>query len=187
MVARRTGFNAEADVAELLRKSGSPGALAEISQLPTDHVRSVFFMEFLRQARPSGGLLMQMLKQASNDISSSYELGQLLIKTGTTLSMNTEEWSAYSTAVNSMSSDWERRRVLSAVVDVTSSTADLARVIELSKTIGSSFERRSLLTYIVSRHAVDGAARAAYLDAANQISSNLERTSALDALNGGRR
>ena len=161
MIVRRTGFNADADVAEMLRKSGPAGVLSEISRLQTDYVRGVYFTAFLKQARPAGMLLVQMIEQASAEISSDHELGELLIKTGTTMPLNTHEWDAYFDAFSSMSSDWEHRRVLSAVVDIGLPADTLARLVQSSRGIRSSYERASFLIHIAERQRVEGPVRTA--------------------------
>lgn len=91
-------------------------------------------------------------------------------------------WAAYFEAFSSMGSDWEHRRVLSAVVDTGLSADTLARLVQSSRGIRSSFERASFLVRITELQRVEGPVRIAYVEAANQISSQFERTRALDAL-----
>lgn len=182
MLVRRTGFAADQRVARILMQFGPVGVLSEINQLSTDYVRRVYFKEFLEQAKPAGSLLDQTLDQASRQISSDYELAELLITVGATVSPNAMDWDTYLNALSSVSSDYEHRRVLSMVSDNGLSEDALTRLIRSSSGIRSSYEHATLLIQIAQRHRLAGDLRDAYLSAANRISSTYERGRVLEAL-----
>jgi hypothetical protein len=181
-VVRRGGFAADQRVARILKREGPVGVLSEVSRLQTDHVRRVYLSIFLQQARPAGSLLTQTLEQASREISSDFELTGLLITAGTTLTFTAGDWEAFFKAFDSVGSDFEHRRGLSAIADGNLPPEVLAMLLRSAKGIGSSFERASLLVHVIQRHRLEGDARNAYLEAADQISSNFEKSRALAAL-----
>jgi hypothetical protein len=182
VLLRRSGFAADQRVARILMQAGPVGVLSEINQLSSDYVRRVYFKEFLVQARPAGSLLDQMLDQASRQISSDYELAELLIAVAATVSPSAMDWDTYLNAFSSVSSDYEHRRVLSIVSNTGLSDDALTRLIQSSRDIRSSYEHATLLIQIAQRHRLAGNLRDAYLSAANEISSNYERGRALEAL-----
>jgi hypothetical protein len=145
MIVRRTGFNAQgrsrkyrsyrAPQAFWLKSPRSRRITSAASTSPL----------FWNRPGPSGALLAQTLEEASSEISSDHELGELLIKVGTTMPLHADEWDAYFAAFKSISSDWERRRALSAVVDAGLTGDALEKLIRFGSSIRSSFERASLL------------------------------------------
>ena len=182
IIVRRAGLAAEQRVARMLNREGPLDVLSEISRLPTDFVRRLYFTRFLEQARPVGPMLAQTLEQASREISSDFELTEFLIVAGTTLTFSPAEWDVYFRAFDSVSSDFEHRRGLSAVADSNLPPEILARLLRSTHRIASSFEVASLLLHVNERYRLDGDVRDAYLDAANQISSGAEKNRALVAL-----
>lgn len=86
-------------------------------------------------------------------------------------------------AVETLDSDYERRRALDAVADLDGLPADtLAAVLTASAGIDSDYELASLLVGVVRRHRLDGPLREAYLVAADGLSSSHEQNRALVAL-----
>ena len=67
-------------VARILKSQGPSGVLAEISRLQTDYVRSIYYRHLITNADLSGQQLAAALSQAGRDVSSSYELGRVLMK-----------------------------------------------------------------------------------------------------------
>jgi beta-lactamase regulating signal transducer with metallopeptidase domain len=187
LIVRRAGFAAEQRVARILKQEGPLAVLAEISRLQTDHVRRVYFTRFFEQAKPAGLVLIQTLEQARRQISSDFELTELLIAAGNTLTFSTAEWDAYFQAFESVSSDFEHRRGLSVAADSNLPPEILARLLRSSDRIGSSFELASLLLHVNDRYKLEGEVRDAYLDAARQISSTYEKNRVLEALGKERR
>jgi len=182
VIVRRAGFAAEQRVARTLNREGPAGVLSEISRLQTDSVRRVYFTRFFEQAKPVGSVLAQTLEQASREISSDFELTELLIVAGTTLTFSPAEWDAYFRAFDSVSSDFEHRRGLSAVADSNLHPEILARLLRSTHRIDSSFELASLLLHVNERYRLEGGVRDTYLDAANHISSDAEKNRVLVAL-----
>ena len=90
---------------------------------------------------------------------------------------------AYFRAVGRLSSDYERRRTLSALMKLRPNTPSvLTRVLRSSEFIGSDYELASLLVEFARTVPVRGALREQYLKATRTIGSDYEYRRALQAL-----
>jgi hypothetical protein len=123
------------------------------------------------------------LFQTASTMSSSYELAELLIAAETRSFVDSLSAESYFKAVERVTSDYERRRTLSALLKQhPDSPAILGGVLRASTSIASDFELASLLVEFAAVTPVRGELRELYLKATRSISSDFEYRRALQAL-----
>ncbi|HJQ19948.1 MAG TPA: hypothetical protein VJ867_06320 [Gemmatimonadaceae bacterium] len=123
------------------------------------------------------------LFRTASSMSSSYELAELLIAAEARSFVDTVSAGAYFTAVDRVTSDYERHRTLSALLKQHPTSPDiLAGVLRASTSITSDFELASLLVEFAGTTPVRGELRELYLKATRAITSDFEYRRALQAL-----
>ena len=126
-------------------------------------------------------LVKAAIPQGTAGIESDFELAGLLQQIPPAVATATGQ--VYLDAVASISSDFERKRVLSAMARRPGLDASAVGVIAtLTTSMGSDFERAEVLLALAQSQRLDGAARDAVLKAAERISSDFERGRVLSAL-----
>jgi hypothetical protein len=88
----------------------------------------------------------------------------------------------YFAAVRDMSSDYERRRVLIAIVDDELTPAMIGDVIDATAPMSSDYEKATVLVALLRRHPVTGALRDRLMRVAQDMSSQYESNRVLAAL-----
>jgi len=182
MILRRSGIAAEARVSRILRQSGPNGVLAEIGRLESDYVRRVYFETFFSQGRPTGSVLALALDQAGREISSDYELAELLIHASAAALADNVARSTFFNAATSVSSDYELRRVLTNATSAALDPRSLTDALTAAQSIRSDYEAAELLISISNKQTLDGAARRAFFDAVQSVSSDYECRRVLSAV-----
>jgi hypothetical protein len=179
---RAGGYDARARVQRILMQSGPRGVLGEISRLRSDYVKRIYFDELFAQGQLDSDNARQALRLAGTEISSDYEKAQLLVKMSDSYLVNDEMRGIYVDGVNTIHSDYERGRALSALLKKGDlSTGNVLFAIKSAANIKSGYERAQLLIKIANGFALDQAAQTAYLDAVASISSDYEKGRVLAA------
>jgi hypothetical protein len=182
---RGTGYDADRRVAWFLKTQGPNGLLAEISQIPGDYVKSLYFQKLFAQKGLGADIVERALRQAGKEIGSDYELAETLIAAVTaagTQALTEPSARAYAEAARSIESDYEQRRALSTLTAKgRPSPAVLAVMLQTAQGIDSDYELAELLTEVPSNALGDAAVRSAYLKAAEGIGSDYEHHRALAA------
>jgi hypothetical protein len=127
-----------------------------------------------------------MFQSVSAGITSDYEAAEFL-KSALGPQLNASQLNAsqqsFFRAVDTISSAYQRRRVLSAVAEIPNiSTETLAALLRSASDMTSDYELASLLVHVAERHGLQGELREAYLRAADRIRSSHEPTRVLAAL-----
>jgi hypothetical protein len=181
-LVRGGGYDADRRVAWFLKNQGPDGLLAEISQISSDYVKSLYFQKLFAQRGLGAGVVERALRQAGREIGSDYELAQALLAAAGSQALNEPASLAYAEAARSIQSDYEQRRALSELTAKGRLTSrNLAAVLQTAQGIDSDYELASLLTGVPASALGDTAVRSAYLDAAETIKSDYEHHRALSA------
>lgn len=181
-LVRGSGYDADRRVAWFLKNQGPNGLLAEITQIPSDYVKSLYFQKLFARKGLGADVVERALRQAGKEIGSDYELAQTLTAVAGNQTLTEPLARAYAEAARSIGSDYEQRRTLSMLVAKgRPSPAVLAVVLQTAQEIGSDYELASLLTEVPSNALGDAAVRSAYLKAAEEIGSDYEHHRALSA------
>ena len=180
---RNTGIGAPARVARYLKSGGVAAVMGEIGRISSSYVKGIYFRELFKQATLTGEQYRTAMSQASREISSDYELAQLLIAVADRLPNDEASRTAYFAAATTISSDYELRRVYSTMLKrgpVSSQT--LGNILQYATSIDSDYELSELLRQIMSQQSLDDKNRAAFFRAINTISSDYERKRVLSAV-----
>jgi hypothetical protein len=180
---RGTGYAADERVATILRKQGPEGVFAEISQIPGDYVKAIYFKKLLAHRELGAPVVERVLRQAGREIKSDYELGQTLSAAAGSQPLTESLSAAYAEAAGSIQSDYEQKQALTALVSRGRLTpATLAMVLRSAHGIESDYECAELLTAVAAKNRLDDpVAWRAYTEAANTIGGDYERHRALSA------
>jgi hypothetical protein len=180
---RGTGYAADERVAAILKRQGPDGVFAEISQIPSDYVKGIYFKKLLAHRELGAPVAERALRQAGKEIKSDYELGQTLSAAAGSQTMTESLSTAYAEAAGSIQSDYEQKQALTALVSRGRLTpATLAMVLRSAHGIESDYECAELLIAVAAKHRLDDpVAWRAYAEAADTIGGAYERHRALSA------
>jgi hypothetical protein len=113
---RQTGAGAPARVARIFKARGASGVLAEISQIEGSWVKRAYFSELLKNPLDAA-TVRQVLEQAGREITSDFEQATLLVEMAGLRALDGTTRSAFFDALATVHSDFEHRRVLSALAE----------------------------------------------------------------------
>jgi hypothetical protein len=185
---RNMAINADRRVARQLAKGGPSLVLAEITKTEGTFARSVYMRELYKQVQLDPQTLASSFSQAARELSSDFELGQVLKAAAEHQPIETA-MPAFVQATRGIESDFEQRQVLSKAVSRPGLTPDgLNAVLSAAVPgpgeagIGSDFEMAELLKKAARGGHVTDANVASYLQAARQIESDFERRNVVQAL-----
>jgi len=171
-----SGYDAPGRVVKVLAKRGVDGVLTEIARLKTDYARRVYASALIERGKLNGAQLAKLLGQMARDITSDYEKATLLIK-AVHLDVNDAGGrSAFFEATNTIKSDYERRRVLSALFkrsDLSRETLLLA--VKIVDGMDSDYEKANVLIGAARVKAADEEVDSAIRKAALALKSDHER------------
>ncbi len=181
-IYRVSGINAETRVERILDRDGAAGVLGEISAIPSDYVKRIYFVALLGHATLTPEESAAALTQAGKEIHSDYELAQVVVLLAGKSDLDEAGQVAAAGAIAKIASDFEARRALSALVE----RGDLrpsARegVLRQAAGIGSDYEAAEFLKLFAGTYPLEGGLMTLYLDAAEGIGSDYELHRALDA------
>lgn len=178
-----SGYDAEARVGKILRKSGVEGVLTEMRRLKGDYARRVYASTLIDQGNLNGAQLAKLLTQNSSALTTDYEKATLLIKILKNNLTDRDVRAAFFAMANSLTSDYERGRVLAVLLkrnDLATETVLLAL-----KSLGgmsSDYEKANVLIRASRMEASDERVRAAIIEAAHALGSDHERGRVLTAV-----
>ncbi|HEX7184218.1 MAG TPA: M56 family metallopeptidase [Thermoanaerobaculia bacterium] len=181
---RGTGYAADQRVAYFLKRQGPEGVFAEISQLPSDYVKRIYFGELLERRDLPPGTVERAIRQAGREVESDYELRQVLTAVAEHQAMTEPLTLAFAEAAASLDSDYEQRTTLVALIEKGRlSSQNLAAVLRATRGIESDYELRQVLAAVAGKTALgDAAIQRAYVEAVNTIASGYERRQTLSPL-----
>ncbi|MGH7507348.1 MAG: hypothetical protein ACRELX_16965, partial [Longimicrobiales bacterium] len=181
----RTGFAAEERVAWMLQARGLDAVIQEIGQLRSDYVRRIYYQAALAQSGMTAAQAGGLIRSAGAEITSDYELAELLIATADDRPFDETIRDAFIDASATLDSDYEHRRVLELVLargDL--SARNVAAMLASADAIGSDYEKAELLVALAEQYVDGPELRSAYLRAATSITSDYEKRRVLDAVLG---
>lgn len=180
---RNLGLNVDQRVAKLYEEGGVDAVLDEIRELDSDHVRSLYYREFMQLEQASPGDLARVLGQAARALDSDFEKANMLIASVETCMGDDELRQAYLETAATIDSDFERRRVFStALYERDLSAGEMAIVLEAAEDMDSDFELAQLLSHVEEEHLEDPRLREAYFRAVRSLDSDFEQARVLKEL-----
>lgn len=182
-LVRGTGYAAPERVASILKRQGPQGVLAEISLIPSEHVKRVYFDNLFKH-RLGAEVVERALVQAGREVNSDFELRQVLTSAAESQTLSGPTALAYAEAARAIGSDFELRTALAALVDKGQlGPQSLTALLRTARSIGSDFELATLLTEVARKTTLtDPEVRRAYVEAVEGIGSDFELRKALTAI-----
>jgi hypothetical protein len=181
-VIRNTAIGARARVQRIYRQRGAGGVLDEISLIKSDGAKRIYFRELLGIGNLDTATLRRVARQVAREISSDGEKAVLLIETANLYLGNKAAAPDFFVAVGSISSDGERRRVLSTILKNNPDTEDILRALKSARAISSDGEKASLLIQHSAVFLNHPASLPSLFDVIDSISSDGEHARVLSLL-----
>ena len=183
---RETAFAVDQRVPAILERAGVNGVLQEISLLGSDYARRRYYTKLLSARQLDGAQVRRVVTQAGTEMSSDYELAELLVALSKVDAFGDDSHTAFVTAAKKINSDYERRRALNALLRRDQlGPATVQALLEAASTIGSDYELAELLIDVSKRYAVNDQTRPVYLEAVGSIQSDYEHRRVLAAIVAG--
>ncbi|MGQ0714462.1 MAG: M56 family metallopeptidase [Gemmatimonadaceae bacterium] len=179
---RRTAFNAETRVPALYAQGGVEAVLRETALLSGDHARRRYFHALFKTTPSLSEAETRRALEIVGRMSSDHEIAETLIALAKTGKVGGGS-SVYLQAVRNIESDFETRRVLTALLKTTTPDPDaMALLLNVANTIESDFELAELLISVSKRGLESSAARDSYFKAVGTIESDFEQRRVLSAI-----
>lgn len=180
-VIRESAIDASERVKRILRQHGPSGVFTEVAKIHSDHSRRVYLENLLEYGSLHGDDLREAMR-LGRKISSDGEKASFLITAGPKYQV-TAVRETYFDAIDSISSDGERHRVLNAVLDRYGPDSEtLVLVLRSAKRISSDGEKAGVLTRAADYRLSTEPARTNYFRAADSMNSGGERHRVLTAV-----
>ena len=180
-IERRTAMFAKTRVPELIRLGGVEAVLSETDRMDGDHPRQVYYTTLMANARLDESQLERMIRQAG-DMKSDFSRAEILRAVARNGPMTDRVTRAAIAVAQRLSSDFEKRRALSAGLESVNTVEARNALFMAASTMSSNFELAELLIAAQQRIAVDSLSRAAYFRAVDRIGSDFEHRRTLSAL-----
>jgi beta-lactamase regulating signal transducer with metallopeptidase domain len=180
---RRTGYEADRRVAWFLKRRGADGLLAEISQMPDDYVKRLYFQQLFAYRGLATDALSRALAHAGREIRSDYDLTQSLLVAADRQNLSGATALAYVQATWSIDSDYDQRRALTGLLQKGRlDPMSLTALLRAARQISSDYDLATLLVEVSKRSVLaDARVRNAYAEAAKEIGSDYDLRQALSA------
>jgi hypothetical protein len=181
-VIRNTAIGAQARVKRIMRQRGPGGVLDEISLIKSDGAKRIYFRELLNNGNPDTNTLRRAARQMAREISSDGEKANLLKESADLYLDNERVAPDFFEAINSVSSDGERRLVLSVVLKKNLNDANVTRAANSARPMSSDGEKATLLVQHSDVFLHHPSAIPAFFETINSISSDGEHARVLSSL-----
>lgn len=163
-----------------LDQAAQTAYLASVGSIDSDYEKGRALSALLSKD-PEKSTLLFTIKSASS-ITSDYEQAQLLIRIASGFALDQAAQTAYVSAVTSIDSDYEKGRVLSALLSKGPGKDTLLFTVKSASSISSDYEKAQLLLKVAHSSSSDEAVRTALVEAAKTIGSEYERGRVLSAV-----
>ena len=180
---RRTGYEAEARSRWILQRGGPDALLQEIALISGDYARRKYYQALIADGRLEPARLAGVVTQAGNEISSDYDLAEVLVLVAARYPLNEPTRSAFVTAAGHIESDYDRHRVLAVVLAGKDLPDDLAAaVLESAGDIASDYDLAEVLIVLIQKHPITPALASTFFQAADGIASDYDHRRVLATL-----
>jgi beta-lactamase regulating signal transducer with metallopeptidase domain len=179
---RRTALMADTRVPALYREGGVDAVFREVGSLSGDYARRRYF-EVLFKTTPSlSESDTRRALEVAGAMESDFELAETLIAIGKIGQLGGNS-TPYLRAVKNIESDYETRRVITALLKSTTPDIEaMALLLDLADNIESDFELAELLLSLSGRGLSSRESRDAFFKAVSTIESDFERRRVLTSI-----
>ena len=173
---RRTGYDAEERSKWILKTRGVDGMFQEIAFMDGDYAKRIYYQAIVADGKADPTIVTRVVTQAGSELTSSYDLAELLVLVGRLYTLTEPMRSAFVAASNHLDSDYDRHRVLSVVLANRNLPDDLASAILTSAGgISSDYDLSEVLVVLIQKHPITEGMRPAFFKAVSGISSDYDR------------
>jgi beta-lactamase regulating signal transducer with metallopeptidase domain len=183
---RQTAFAVDQRVPALLARGGVEGVLQETTLLGSDYARRRYYTKLLSLRQLDRAQVRRVVEQAGSQMSSDYELAELLVAMAKLDAFGDDSHAAFVSASKKIDSDYERRRALNALLQRDGlAPATVQALLDAAGGIGSDYELATLLIDVSKRYAMNDQTRPAYIKALGSIESDYEHRRVLATIVAG--
>ena len=183
---RQTAFAVDQRVPALLERGGVDAVLKEITFISSDYARRRYYTKLLSMRQLDRAQVKRVVEQAGADMTSDYELAELLVALSKLDAFGDDSHAAFVSAAKKIDSDYERRRALNALLQRDRlAPATVSALLDAASTIQSDYELAELLIDASKRYAINDQTRPTYLKALGSIESDYEHRRVLSAIVAG--
>jgi beta-lactamase regulating signal transducer with metallopeptidase domain len=172
---RQTAFAVDQRVPALLARGGVESVLQETTLLGSDYARRRYYTKLLSLRQLDRAQVRRVVEQAGSEMSSDYELAELLVAMAKLDAFGDDSHAAFVSASKKIESDYERRRALNALLQRDGlAPTTVQALLDAAGSIGSDYELATLLIDVSKRYAMNDQTRPAYIKALGSIESDYE-------------
>jgi beta-lactamase regulating signal transducer with metallopeptidase domain len=180
---RRTGYAAEPRSRWILETRGQDALFQEIAAVSGDYAKRIYYQALVADGRLDAATVARVVTQAGGEISSDYDLAELLVLVAAKYPLDGPTRTAFVTAADHIGSDYDRHRVLAVVLAGRNLPDDLATaVLGAAGHIESDYDLAEVLIVLVQKHPITAAMSPAFFQAVDGIESAYDRRRVLAAV-----
>jgi beta-lactamase regulating signal transducer with metallopeptidase domain len=180
---RQTAFAVDQRLPAILERGGVDAVLREIELINGDYARRRYYTKLLSMRQLDRGQIKRVVEQAGAQMTSDYELAELLVELSKLDAFGDDSHAAFVTAAKKIGSDYERRRALNALLNRDRLAAPTVEaLLDAASTIDSDYELAELLIDVSKRYAINDQTRPTYIKALGSIQSDYEHRRVLSAI-----
>ena len=159
----------------LLERGGVDAVLQESRSSRSDYARRRYYTKLLSMRQLDRAQVKRVVEQAGADMSSDYELAELLVALSKLDAFGDDSHAAFVAAATKIDSDYERRRALNALLQRDRlAPATVQALLDAASTIKSDYELAELLIDVSKRYAINDQTRPTYIKALGSVKSDYE-------------
>jgi beta-lactamase regulating signal transducer with metallopeptidase domain len=183
---RQTAFAVDQRVPALLARGGVEAVLQETTLLGSDYARRRYYTKLVSLRQLDRAQVRRVVEQAGSQMSSDYELAELLVALAKLDAFGDDSHAAFVSASKKIDSDYERRRALNALLQRDGlAPATVQALLDAAGSINSDYELATLLIDVSKRYAMNDQTRPAYIKALGSIESDYEHRRVLATIVAG--
>jgi hypothetical protein len=183
LVIRTTGAGANARVQRLLKQGGAAAVLDEISRVRIDGARVIYFQYLLKNGNLDAAALRRTSRQVAKEISSDGDKARVLIEAAGLYLNNADAAAAFFDAADSIKSDVDHRRVLTAVLKRSNLNRQaLLGMVRSAGRMSSDGDKAGFLIDAGHLYLNDATVSATFFEAVSSIKSGGDRRRVLSTL-----
>jgi hypothetical protein len=180
-LVRRSALGAESRTRRILGTRGVNGVLDEIAKLEGDFARRVYFKQLFAATQLDAPTMTRALALASAVIASDFERAQTLRAAAPVAAKDARTVQAYVDSASQLSSDFEHRRALVALLQSDGVPGTGALVLQSISTMTSDFEKGIVIRLVMTAPTTGGTLES-WLPAIQTMTSDFEKRRALHAV-----
>jgi len=177
-IIRTTGIGAEGRVKKFYKKGGIETVLNEISKISSNYIKGIYYDVALSISGLTDKEIVDITTSAGNEITSNYELGQVLLRNQDIFLRSETSIQAMIKATGKIGSNYDKANVYKTALKHELSPSSKKMIIKGVSNISSNYEKSGVLIQLLSQDlSVENVELV--LDEVDHISSSYEQSKVL--------